>query len=141
MTENTLRSDPRQEIRAPNAMRRRDAERLIVAYQLVQLARSDCSIICEYYAKYGGPCPGLNGFADQELRSIYRPVIQGVELLRGQALLNTVAAFERSQLTPERKTTCQLMAGAGRLCDGFNRWSNDELAQSFVILRGRTIID
>jgi hypothetical protein len=129
------------QVTAPYPIKRKNAERLIVAYQLVQLARSGHSIICEYYADHGGPCPGLNGFSDGELRSIYRSSIEGIDRLKGEALLQAVAAFERSQLTPEHKTTCQLMANAGRLCDGFNRWTNAELAQSFEILRGRTVID
>ena len=128
-------------MQAPYPITRRDAERLVVAHQLVLLARNDYAIICQYYADHGGPCPGLNGFTDEELRTIYRPLIEGVERLEGEALLHAVATFERSQLTPERKTTCRLMAEAGRLCDGFNRWTNDELAQSFDILRGRTVID
>ncbi len=128
-------------ITTPYPIRRKDAERLIVAHQLVQLARNDYSTICEYYADHGGPCPGLNGFSDEELRGIYRPFIEGIGRLEGQALLKAVAAFERSQLTPERKTTCQLMADVGRLCDGFNRWTNEELAQSFEIVRGRTVTD
>jgi len=126
---------------APYPIRRQDAERLIVAYQLVQLARSGQSIICEYYADHGGPCPGLSRLSDEELRGIYRPFIAGVDRLKGEPLLKAVAAFERSQLSPERKTTCQLMADAGRLCDGFNRWTNETLAQDFQILRARTVID
>jgi hypothetical protein len=129
------------QVTAPYPIKRKNAERLIVAYQLVQLARSGRSIICDYYADRGGPCPGLNGFSDGELRGIYRSFIEGIDRLNGEALLRAVAAFERSQLTPEHKTTCQLMASAGRLCDGFNRWTNAELAQSFEILRGRTVID
>lgn len=128
-------------MKAPYPITRKASERLIVAYQLVQLARSGYPIICEYYADHGGPCPGLNGLSDEELRAIYRPFIEGVERLEGEALLKAVAAFERMQLTPERKTTCQLMADVGRLCDGFNRWTNEELAQAFDILRERTVID
>ena len=128
-------------MKAPYAIRRQDAERLIVAYQLVQLARSGQRIICEYYADHGGPCPGLNCFSDTELRTIYRPFIEGVDRLKGASLVNAVAAFERSQLSSEKKTTCQLMVEAGRLCDGFNRWTNEQLAQDFEILRDRPVID
>ncbi len=128
-------------MKAPYPIKRKDAERLVVAYQLVQLARSGDSIICEYYADHGGPCPGLSRLSDEELRGIYRPLIEGVDRLKGEPLLKAVAAFERSQLSPERKTTCQLMADAGRLCDGFNRWTNETLAQDFEILRDRTVIN
>lgn len=128
---------------APKPITRAGAERLITAYQLIRLARSGYRTTCELYAKEGGgPCPGLHGYSDTELKEIYRPYIEGVERLGTDDLLNAIIEFEKSQLDPLHKTTCQVMSEAGRLCNGLSRWTNQELPWVFPeILKGRTVID
>jgi hypothetical protein len=128
---------------APMPITRAAAERLITAYQLIKLARSGYRTTCELYAKEGGgPCPGLHGYSDTVLREIYRPYVEGVDRLGGWDLLDAVIDFEKSQLDPLHKTTCQVMAEAGRLCDGLSRYTNQELPWVFPdVLKGRTVID
>lgn len=126
---------------APVPISRKEAERLIVAYQLIQLSRTGCRITCELYAEKGGTCPGLNRLTDTQLHEIYRDYIPGVEKLEGHALLDAIIEFERSQLDAEHKTTCQVMAETGRVCDGFNHFTDEELPRQFPeVLRGRVIV-
>jgi hypothetical protein len=128
---------------APRPITRAAAERLITAYQLIQLARGGYRTTCELYAREGdGLCSGLNGYTDTELKEIYRPYIEGVDRLSSDELLEAIIEFERTQIDPLHKTTCQVMSEAGRLCNGLARWSNQELPWVFPqILKGRTVID
>ncbi len=120
---------------------RDEAERLIVVYQLSELAASGCRITCELYAARGGTCSGLNHLTDLELQQIYGPYIAGLERLRGDALVNAIIEFERTQLDDSHRTTCQVMQETGRVCDGFNNFTDEELPRLFPEpLAGKTIL-
>jgi hypothetical protein len=128
---------------APMPITRAAAERLITAYQLIQLARSGYRTTCELYAQEGGgPCAGLNGYTDTELKEIYRQYIEGIDRLSGWDLFDAIITFEKTQVDSLHKTTCQVMAETGRLCNGLSRYTNQELPQVFPeVLKGRTVID
>ena len=125
-----------------DTIKRDEAERLIVRYQLALLVRTRYRIMCEYYAAEGGPCEGLNRFSDDELIELYRRDIPGIEQLHGKALLDKIIGFEVSQLGRRYETTCSLMERAGRLCDGLARFNNVELTTFFAAaLGGRRVVD
>ncbi len=127
---------------APAPITRREAEALIVDFQLSELSRTGCRITCELYGdRGGGNCPGLNRLDDNRLHEIYHDYISGVERLEKRALLNAIIDFERAQIDEAHRTTCEVMAEVGRICDGFNQFTDEELPRQFPeALEGRVIV-
>ncbi len=122
---------------------RAEAERLITESQLELLREYDCLSTWEMYADYGvGPCcGGIFRLRTAELIETYRHHIPNADKMHRDDLIKEVLRFERSQLGG-RLITCNAVAAEGRVCDGLDRYTNQELPWHFPdILRDCIIVD
>ncbi len=123
---------------------REEAERLVTEYQLKLLREYRCSSTWELYALQGVGhcCGGVFSRSDTELRELYRDYIAGIDHLGGDELVTAIANFELSQLRGQDAITCGAIGLAGRLCEGLNRYSDQELSWTFSeALQGLSIVD
>jgi excisionase family DNA binding protein len=122
---------------------RAEAERSITESQLELLREYDCLSTWEMYADYGvGPCcGGIFRLRTAELVETYRHHIPNADKMTRDDLLKEVLRFERSQLGG-RPITCNAVAAEGRVCDGLDRYTNQELPWRFPdILRDCVVVD
>jgi excisionase family DNA binding protein len=89
------------------------------------------------YADYGvGPCcGGIFRLRTAELRETYRRHIPEADKMERDDLIKAILRFERSQLAG-RPITCNAVASEGRVCDGLDRYTNQELPWHFPDILG-----
>lgn len=122
---------------------RAEAERLITQSQIELLREYDCLSTWEMYADYGvGPCcGGIFRLRTAELRETYRHLIPNAGRMERDDLLREILRFERGQLGG-RLITCNAVAAEGRVCDGLDRYTNQELPWRFPhLLAGCEVVD
>ncbi|MFQ5879702.1 MAG: hypothetical protein ACE5IZ_05985 [Dehalococcoidia bacterium] len=129
---------------AKQKIAREEAERLITEHQLELLREYGCLSTWELYALYGVGhcCGGVYSRCDTELRELYRDYIEGIDELSGDELIKAIADFELSQLQGQDRITCRAIGLTGRICDGLNCYTNQELSWLFPeVLGDYTVVD
>ncbi|MFQ5879096.1 MAG: hypothetical protein ACE5IZ_02835 [Dehalococcoidia bacterium] len=122
---------------AKRIITREEAERLITEHQIELLRQYDCLSTWEMYADFGvGPCcGGIFRLRTTELRETYRRHIPGVDTMGRDDLIKAILRYERAQLGG-RPITCRAVAYQGRVCDGLDRYTNQELPWHFPEVLG-----
>ncbi|MFQ5880504.1 MAG: hypothetical protein ACE5IZ_10080 [Dehalococcoidia bacterium] len=112
---------------------RAQAERFITEHQLRLLLQYGCRSTWELYALHGVGhcCGGVYSRSDAELRETYRRWIPDVDQLSSDALVEAIIEFEMSQMEGQEGITCSAAGLANRICDGLNRYTNQELPWLF----------
>ncbi|HZP27021.1 MAG TPA: hypothetical protein VFB90_08250 [Dehalococcoidia bacterium] len=122
---------------------RAEAEKLIGEHQLRMMREHDCLSTWELYVDFGvGPCcGGIFRLTLPELRHAYHRAIPDIESLEREELLRRILRFEREKLGG-RPITCSAVAQQGRVCDGLDRYTNQELSWLFPqLLGGLRVVD
>lgn len=122
---------------------RAEAEQLIGEHQLRMMRENDCLSTWELYVDFGvGPCcGGIFRLTTPELQHVYHRAIPGATEMERDELLHRILRFEREKLGG-RLITCSAVAAQGRVCDGLDRYTNQELSWLFPqILGGLRVVD